>query len=475
MKYKILIFGTGSSAEKFIANIDFDKVDILGFIDNDHKKQNTKFMGIKITSPNEIKKFDFDNIIIASQFVDEIIPQLLNLGVPFNKIIPTNFEHFCQSLKEEYKKRIDLMSRRRTFNSGKIKIGLINYNYSNYNGYALYKYMPEWISDKYSVDLIEEKDIEKLGDYDVICSSHFDGLYNGKCINIEMWHGFPIKQMGFIHKATVNERYKINHNIRSMNIDLIISYSQLYNTFFNSCFPMDPDKYRITGMPRNDLLFERDSKEKLEKICNRKLNGDKKIFYLPTWRKAKNGIVESNREWGTIFGFQNETEEEIIKLVERNKLYFFIKLHPFEYNKFKSSNIFNHERIILLTDEMLIKYKIHLYELFGCADVLITDYSSVFFDTLLIDLPIIFVPVDQKEYGENRGFLLEPYSMFTPGPNVYSLYELEKELTNYLSGIDKYKERRKQVKEVVFKYNDNKSSLRVWKEIDEYLSKIQLN
>ena len=44
------------------------------------------------------------------------------------------------------------------------------------------------------------------------------------------------------------------------------------------------------------------------------------------------------------------------------------------------------------------------YETLNAADLLITDYSSVYFDYLLLDRPLIFVPVDLEEYIETRGY-----------------------------------------------------------------------
>ena len=46
-------------------------------------------------------------------------------------------------------------------------------------------------------------------------------------------------------------------------------------------------------------------------------------------------------------------------------------------------------------------------ELLCCADVLITDYSSVFFEFLLMDKPIIFFAPDYDIYSQSRGFYLD--------------------------------------------------------------------
>lgn len=473
---KIVIFGTGSSATDFVERLDYTKMKIMYFLDNNIEKHSEKFLGFHIYSPQFLKEnTEYDYIFIASQFSNEIFEQLLGLGVPFNKIIPTNFVYYnnkSRQKQEEIYNSVTVI--KEVSNMNKAKIALINYNYSNYNGYAMYKKIPSYIKEKYTVDLLEEPDLKELRNYDVICSSHYDGIYNGKHINIELWHGFPIKQMGVMHDNSVNDESILYYNNRSEKTNLIMSYSQLYTTFLNSCFPSDAKKYRVTGMPRNDLLFDKEGLSKLEILTNKSLNDKNIVFYLPTWRKGKNNKIETSRSWSTLFGFNDENENNIIRILEENNLYLVVKLHPFEFNLYKNLALFKHDRIYLLSDEVMYSQKIHLYELLGSAKMLITDYSSVFFDTLLIDLPIIFAPTDLDEYSENRGFLIEPYDILTPGPTVHSLKDLEDQIKLLLKNSNLYKRERDFVKKLVFKYTDNNSSLRVWAEIDNLISKLKV-
>ena len=97
---------------------------------------------------------------------------------------------------------------------------------------------------------------------------------------------------------------------------------------------------------------------------------------------------------------------------------------------------------------------------------MITDYSSVYFDFLLLDRPIIFIPFDIKEYSK-RGFALEPYDFWTPGPKVYSLNELIKELKVFINNPEYYNKERKTVNHLVNTYKDGKSCERVWNLIEK--------
>lgn len=473
---RIIVFGTGSSADAFYNALDRECCEILYFVDNNKEKQSTKYLEYDIEPPEKLLGTEFDLVVIASQYSYEIQRQLLSMGIPFEKIVPYHYEAHTDLFRKTYKETIGNLTSQckpSARQSRKTRIAVTNYNYSNSNGYALLRWLPDFISDKYEVSLIGPDRKDELHLYDVIVSSNFDGIYNGKHLNIELWHGFPIKRMGMMYEQYATTRFISYQEHRARHIHRIASYSHLYTTFYNACYPTDSKKYRITGLPRNDLLFSSGSMRKLNKITNRSLDGKNIVFYLPTWRKLNfNKWVDVERDWSQLFHFPNESDNQIAEMLDQLDLFLVVKLHPSEYNQYKEIPLFRHERVFLLNDEILEKECIHLYELLPSAKILITDYSSVFFDTLLIDIPVIFAPTDQQEYSENRGFLLEPYQFLTPGPTVHNLDQLKQEIMLCLEGKDRYKTARAEVKQLVFQYPDNQSSLRVWQMIDEFLSDI---
>ena len=77
-----------------------------------------------------------------------------------------------------------------------------------------------------------------------------------------------------------------------------------------------------------------------------------------------------------------------------------------------------------------------IQELYLASDVLITDYSSVFFDYSLLRRPIIFYAYDLENYRDNlRGFYLD-YESALPGPIVEEEHELWDVLAAALAGND---------------------------------------
>lgn len=101
MHKKYLVFGTGSAAERFLNKSSLAEMELItGFIDNNPEKHGKEFLDRKIFSPDNLDEVSFDKIIIASVFFNEIKNQLLNIGIPSEKIdtyinfFPNNFSQF---------------------------------------------------------------------------------------------------------------------------------------------------------------------------------------------------------------------------------------------------------------------------------------------------------------------------------------------------------------------------------------------
>ena len=70
-----------------------------------------------------------------------------------------------------------------------------------------------------------------------------------------------------------------------------------------------------------------------------------------------------------------------------------------------------------------------IYPLLKYTDILITDYSSIYFDFLLLNRPILFFDYDYDEYSSNMNGFVYDYQETAPGPKVTSQQALVEELT----------------------------------------------
>lgn len=128
-----------------------------------------------------------------------------------------------------------------------------------------------------------------------------------------------------------------------------------------------------------------------------------------------------------------------------------------EFEEINYSNILN------------IKTSDDPYPYLNISDVLITDYSSVYFDFLLKDKPIIFFPYDLEIYMSESRELYYEYDSITPGPRAENMEDLIKHLEESISGKDNYEIERRRVLDMMFDYDDGHSSERLYKEIIDIL------
>jgi|GEM_PF-200621 len=355
------------------------------------------------------------------------------------------------------------------------KITLVNTSYSGSNNIAMWKLVPEYIKDKYYIEIIQQSHnseyFNKIMSSDVVIMTegnyHFNkDVFNKEQLVIDLWHGFPFKAMGYVDKGEV---FKDHISAIWRNVDYIGSYSELFNINMNKCINTDISKYKILGAPRNDFLFVSKGRENLSRLLNKEFEGKKVVFYMPTYRYAMRGNrADGNRNWDNYFGFDSFDNNRFDEFITENNIELILKLHPAE-EALIINNIDISSNVNIITNGLLEQNNMDLYEVLNSCDLLITDYSSVYFDLLLLDKPMVFTPVDLKEYENNRGFLMEPYSYWAPGPKCISQDQLEKEIIKSLNDSEYYKEEREDILNRIHHYKDGCSAKRTWDFIDSLI------
>lgn len=168
--------------------------------------------------------------------------------------------------------------------------------------------------------------------------------------------------------------------------------------------------------------------------------GKKLFFYVPTFRDTQKDISG----WLKSRNLHNFLHENNIVLV--------CKLHPFDKNSLDSD---------LVEDFYKMASDSDIYAVLKYSDALITDYSSIYFDYLLLDKPILYYVPDLEEYQEKcRGFY-RPYEELTAGIKTYNEDELINAMQNVVNGVDNYKGQREKLRDKMFKYQDGRNCERV--------------
>lgn len=250
---------------------------------------------------------------------------------------------------------------------------------------------------------------------------------------IQLWHGIPLKRM---------------NRLVDISYDYHISTSNFVNE--TSLSDVIPAKIHLDfGYPRNDLLLKNHTKEDLLFVDNNLYHlakENKIIVYMPTHR-------ESEPNFGN-----NVTKKLPLNLdtlnnfMKKKNAIFILKLHPFVsklYENQEFSHIFFYES------------QNDIYPILKYTDILITDYSSVYFDFLLVNKPIVFFDYDYEEYSSNMSGFVYEYEENTPGEKVETQIDLEKCLEEILNGKDSFKKQRQIILDKFFTYKDEFATTKI--------------
>ena len=197
---------------------------------------------------------------------------------------------------------------------------------------------------------------------------------------------------------------------------------------------------------------------------------EKIIIYAPTFRDKyiRTDIKELDEDELNIFGYKNEKEELEEFLVE-NKILMIVKLHksfPFYRElekKFIKKDKSYFKNCYFLDFEIEAEHNISVYDLFESSNAMIADYSSISFDYLAYDKPIIYNIPDIEEYREYRGFSYEPIEEMMPGEKVKTIGQFKEALLNISNSKDDFKEERSQVLSMVNEVPQGKTLTNIYK------------
>ncbi len=277
-----------------------------------------------------------------------------------------------------------------------------------------------------------------------------------KQVSVNYWHGTPLKKINGMMEKLGDYRYDF--------FTFITAAAPRFCSVFAQAFGCREDQVLINGHPRNDDLFRESdalarfgvSRERFRKI----------FLWMPTYRKSRDGFIRDGRRFSDRTGDiplmeSVEDLEGLEEFLKEQNSYLFLKIHPAQDLSKLDPVLREFEHICFLTNEDMRREGVPLYSLVREADALITDYSSVYFDYLLLDRPIAFILADLDSYEEQRGFVVPNPLDYMPGPKIYEKEELFAFMREVLEGEDHYKEERAQVNDQVNYYQDGKNCERL--------------
>ena len=251
-------------------------------------------------------------------------------------------------------------------------------------------------------------------------------------VYVQCWHGTPLKKLGYdIENSNnaMNSLAEIRSKYRNdaKRLDYLLSPCDFVTEKFITAWRLEEfgkdDAVLQIGYPRNDYLvnYDRGDIEKIKKALGIENDKRKVILYAPTWRDnqhdAQNGYVYDNP---VDFDYLREKLEKDYIILFRAH---YLVANEFDFDAY-SGFVYNASDY----DD--------INELYVISDLLITDYSSVFFDYAILGRPMLFYMYDMEEYrDEVRGFYIDINSL--PG----EILKTEAELVDAIERIDYDEER----------------------------------
>lgn len=277
---------------------------------------------------------------------------------------------------------------------------------------------------------------------------------------IELWHGIPLKRIGYASLDLMNHLQEIADKHRRLRA--VISSSKVDQLAMAAGFyPLSYHDVWLTGLPRNDFIIREfnalpDDLKSEELRLRKVLNGRKLILFCPTFRNGTNGK-------GYVF---NEDEvTELRNWLRANNAMLGIREHMAD--KFRTYSI-------QLTGEEFLDVSSRIYPnieiLFRVSSALVTDYSSCFVDYILTGKHLVSFAYDMESYKNSERGLFYDMEFCFPGDICHSFHEVLASLKraadcNFRNTDPAYDWKKK----LFFEFDDDKNSERVVNRVKELI------
>lgn len=259
-------------------------------------------------------------------------------------------------------------------------------------------------------------------------------------IIVNLWHGCGIKSTQYAQKES--------------NIDYMITTGKFFEDEVSKVFGVNLEKIYSIGYPRTDYFFqEYNDKQLLQKETFKAYR--KVILWMPTFRRSTSKNLDE-QYFNSYTGLPIITTEESLSsfdgyLREKNMLCVF-KIHHLQAELPAFKHTFTNIRII--NDEEVHRMGLQLYEFITLTDALITDYSSIATDYMLLNRPILYTIDDYDSYSGSRGFCFENAIEYLAGYKATNEDTFYKALDSIMENKDEYKIERNRINKL---FNDNTS------------------
>jgi CDP-glycerol glycerophosphotransferase (TagB/SpsB family) len=268
-------------------------------------------------------------------------------------------------------------------------------------------------------------------------------------VYLNTWHGIALKYLGF-DIPDLDGYSKQSNVVRNFLLaDYIVSGNVHMTERFRDSYKLDglySGRLIEDGFPRNDTILKTDRNRVIGKLRRHGIEIDenkKVILYAPTWR----GFWTNPNISTTLYSDFLETLGERIDTDEYQIL---LRPHYVVYKHLKDNN----KRV-----DSFVSAALDANEVLSITDILVSDYSSIFFDYMLTDRPILFHIPDLEDYTADRGLYFSAEEL--PGPHTDSLNDIAAWINNIGSVGVEYEKKYAAFKQRAVGNDDSNASGRV--------------
>jgi len=267
------------------------------------------------------------------------------------------------------------------------------------------------------------------------CADYNDYATGPKTTKIQLWHGSPMKRIGEARVdlapaslvSQLRKRLKATFPFYKNRTAChkMLAASPKVASALSAAFNLQPHHIWIAGYPKNDRWL---SNVRRSEVIEGSSSLERSVIYMPTWR-------DDCPQLFTHFDFDLERMNGNFKA---NNIHFYIKVHHFSVKELRVdiNGIDEKSNVHVLEIE-------DIYQSLEKYDLLVTDYSSILFDYLLADRPVVFAPFDYDDYIQNEVGFLSDYGELTPGLCAKNWKELEEHILTAFAQDDFSDQRRR--------------------------------
>lgn len=241
---------------------------------------------------------------------------------------------------------------------------------------------------------------------------------------IHMEHGMPFK-------AASEGQSK--YSVKSQHYTWVMATGKCFVEPMARSYAVPKSKVVILGNPKCDPLYLPNPHYDFGKY-------NKIILWAPTFRKSASMNMQDTTEEQPILPIVDIKDfRRLNEYLKERGIKIVVKLHPEQ--DLSKYNVVDMDHFILLSHQEFLKRGMDLYRFMKQCDALVTDYSSIFYDFLLLDRPIGFTEDDIEDYAGKRGFAMDP-DKYRPGMRIRSYADVCKFVDDLAGKVDTYKETR---------------------------------